>query len=327
MGMGKAFITCGGTTVLLAIGYATVVATNPQYSHWSITLLLVLLILTGLGTIASGIIWLIQWYKKKRMGSGEVGYNPLNDKLRETLISARAREKALLEIKSSTDKATALRMCRHAYNRNEVAVTRLKKERTKHPEYNYPINVLQSAQANLNTFIQSGMSFNTFKSKINNDARNIIKTVDDILNSQINQNNTQQPRLDTRDSMDDKPRDFEIIWLGESFFLKGARNDLHSYISADEKDKIALILRAKIRISTFKQINVQSIALKIGGQEFPWDEEDVNVFGEPVTDEYQFEFPLSITRGKQIVRIKALVDGKEHILPNHLIVDFPRKSN
>ena len=182
----------------LLIGYATVVATNNSL-HWSATLLLILFAIAVVGSLITGIVWLVQWYKKKYMGGGG--------------------------------------------DENE------------------------------------------------------------------------------------SPRDFEIIWLEESFFLKGPHNDLHSYNSTDEKDKVALILRAKIRVSTFKQINVQSIALKIGSQEFPWDEDDINVFGEPMTDVYQFEFPLSITRGKQIARIKAIVDGKEHILPNHLIIDFPQKSN
>ena len=54
--------------MLLAIGYATVVATNPQSSHWSITLLFILLILAGVGTLTSGIIWLFQWYKNRRKG-------------------------------------------------------------------------------------------------------------------------------------------------------------------------------------------------------------------------------------------------------------------
>ena len=64
--MGKAFISFGGTTVLLAIGYATVVATSTQGSHWSFTLLLVLLVVAGLGSIVTGIIWSVEWYKNKR---------------------------------------------------------------------------------------------------------------------------------------------------------------------------------------------------------------------------------------------------------------------
>ena len=310
----------------IAIGYATVVATNPQYSHWSITLLLVLLVLIGLGTIAVGILWLVQWYRKKHLGSGKDGHNLPHGKLRQTLISARARAYALLTIVDTTDTSSILGIYRHAYHRWEEAATHLKKRITKHPEYGSLIDILESGQADLNTLFQSKLNLSTYKSRIDDNARKIIRKIDEILDNQINQNSAQQRRrLDIPDSMDDRPPDFEIIWLEETFYLKGKHNDLHPYNSTDEKDKISIILRAKIRVSTFKQINVQSIALKIGSQEFPWDEKDVNVFGEPVTDEYQFEFPLNISRGKKVVRIKAIVDGKEYILPNHLIVDFPRK--
>ena len=75
--MEKAFITFGGTTASLAIGYAIVVATSTQGSHWSFTLLLVLLAITGLGSIVTGIIWFVQWYKNKPKekitSMGEVG--------------------------------------------------------------------------------------------------------------------------------------------------------------------------------------------------------------------------------------------------------------
>ena len=51
--------------MLLAIGYATAVATNPNFEHWSIKLLLGLLISAGIGAIVTGIIWAIESYKRK----------------------------------------------------------------------------------------------------------------------------------------------------------------------------------------------------------------------------------------------------------------------
>jgi len=51
--------------VLLAIGYAAAVATNPDLVHWSIKLLLGLLIATGIGVAVTGIIWAVQTHKNK----------------------------------------------------------------------------------------------------------------------------------------------------------------------------------------------------------------------------------------------------------------------
>jgi len=63
--MRKAFFWFVGTMVLLTIGYATVVANNPNLAHWSISLLLGLLIFAVIGSITTGIIWAIQSYQNK----------------------------------------------------------------------------------------------------------------------------------------------------------------------------------------------------------------------------------------------------------------------
>jgi hypothetical protein len=122
------------------------------------------------------------------------------------------------------------------------------------------------------------------------------------------------------------PKDYHLVWLSGKFFLKGQHKDYHSYNNTDEKGKISLILRPQIRVNTLKRILVQSIALLVGTKEIPSDMEAVNDFGESETiDDIEFEFPLDTPRGKQVARIKALVDGKEYI-SDSFFIDFPRRN-
>lgn len=261
----------------------------------------------GVVLVALGIFLLLRAYHKNKTEQ---------DKLRESLISARARAEALLRIKADADITGVLKIIGQAYHRYEVAVTYLKKQRTEHPEYNFLINLLQSGQADLNTLKQSELNLSVCKSKIDEDARKIIGVIDDIVSNQIYQSK------DTNV----KPRDFGIIWLSEKFFLRGSHNDYHSYNSTDEEGKISLVLKPKIRVNTLKLIQIQSIALRIGTKEIPSDMEDVNVFGESKTiDDIKFEFPLDTPRGKQLARIRAIVDGEEYI-SSSFIIDFPKRN-
>ena len=57
--------------MVLAIGYATVVATNPNLEHWSIKPLLGLLIVAGIGAIVTGIIWAVQSYRNRHRENRE----------------------------------------------------------------------------------------------------------------------------------------------------------------------------------------------------------------------------------------------------------------
>jgi len=119
--------------------------------------------------------------------------------------------------------------------------------------------------------------------------------------------------------------DFHLIWLSEKFFLKDSRGGCHSYNSTDEVDKISLVLRPTIRVNTLRLITVQSIALEIDNQQIPWNEHDANIIGESMTiDDIEFDFPLDTPRGQRLARIRAIVDGKEYVLPNQFIIDFPR---
>ena len=122
---------------------------------------------------------------------------------------------------------------------------------------------------------------------------------------------------------------FNIIWISEKFYLKDTNGKLHSYNGTDEEGKSSLVLEAQIRVDTFRTLTIQSIALEISKREFPWNEndEDVFVYGESTIDSFQFELPLSIPRGKQIVSIKAIVEGVEYRLPNQSIIHLPRKNN
>ena len=123
----------------------------------------------------------------------------------------------------------------------------------------------------------------------------------EIIDRQLHQQSTAMAKI----------RDFDIIWLSEKFILRESK----------------LVLEATIRVDTFRVITIQSIALIVCEQEVSWNEEDTSMFAESVTDTYQFEFPLSIPRGKQTVKIKVIVEGREYILPTQLIINFPRKSN
>jgi hypothetical protein len=82
---------------------------------------------------------------------------------------------------------------------------------------------------------------------------------------------------------------------------------------------------ATIRVDTLRLISVQSIAVEVGGQLIPWGTGDVNIYGESETDEYEFTFPLTTPRGKQLAKLKATVDGEKYTSPKSFIIDFPQK--
>lgn len=122
----------------------------------------------------------------------------------------------------------------------------------------------------------------------------------------------------------EEPR-FEIIWLSENFFLRDSHDGYRPCDSTDEEGKISLVVRPIIRVNTLKMIQIQSMVLEVGSQKIPWNQEDVNVFSESgIVDDVKFEFPLNTPRGKQLARIKAIIDGQEYTFKPFLI-DFPRK--
>lgn len=120
-------------------------------------------------------------------------------------------------------------------------------------------------------------------------------------------------------------RDYALIWLNPYFYLKDSQGNLHSYDSTDEVGKISLVLNAAIRVNTLKMIEIQSLALDIGTEQIPSNWDDTNVFFESETvDDVRFIFPLSTPRGKQIAKIKAIVNGEEYI-SSQFIIDFPKR--
>lgn len=254
----------------------------------------------------------------------EIIHESRHDKERKSLISVKASEKELLLIEASvaiSDSESKIRkLIDDTYNRLDVAAQRLVRLKARYPEFISDIdnllNLLENQQARLNRIRKYEETLDKSKSEIDEDAGNIIKAIDDILSKQIYQNK------DTNV----KPRDFEIVWLSEEFSLRGSHNDYHSYNSTEEEGKISLVVKPQIRVNTLKLIQVQSLALLIGTKEIPSDMEDVNVFGESETvDDIKFEFPLDTSRGKQLAKIKAIVDGREYITSSFLI-DFPRRN-
>lgn len=119
---------------------------------------------------------------------------------------------------------------------------------------------------------------------------------------------------------------YHLVWLFEKFFLRDSHGSYHSYNSTDESGKTSLVLEATIRVNTLKMIQIQSIALDVASQQIPSNWDDTNVFFESETvDDVRFNFPLSTPRGKQVAKIKAIVDGEEYISSSFLI-DFPKRN-
>ena len=78
--------------MLLAIGYAAAVATNPNLEHWSIKLLLGLLIVAGIGAIVTGIIWAVQSYRNRHRENREAKVVRDYEALRESFKALYIKE-------------------------------------------------------------------------------------------------------------------------------------------------------------------------------------------------------------------------------------------
>jgi hypothetical protein len=119
---------------------------------------------------------------------------------------------------------------------------------------------------------------------------------------------------------------YHLVWLFEKFFLRDSHGSHHSYDSTDEDGKTSLVLEATIRVNTLKMVEIQSIALDVAAQQIPSNWDDTNVFFESETvEDVRFNFPLNTPRGKQLARIRAIVDGEEYI-SSSFIIDFPKRN-
>ncbi|MFC1875588.1 hypothetical protein ACFLY3_05540 [Chloroflexota bacterium] len=226
----------------------------------------------------------------------------------------------LMEIREKTNASPvyidALNVGDKEQERYKVAIDELEKQITVAGSDYHPI------LKPLLLFIQSGGVMSKSAKTILNFKYRLDKIIEKAIED-IDNLNQQAFRKEGFESQEELR--YEIIWLSETFFLKDSRGGYQPYNRTNEEGMISLIVRANIKVDTLKIISVQSITLEIGGQLIPWGEDDVNVFGESITDEYEFTFPLTTPRGKQLAKIKAMVDGQEYMSPKPFIIDFPRK--
>ncbi len=102
---------------------------------------------------------------------------------------------------------------------------------------------------------------------------------------------------------------YEVSWVKGHWHLytKNMRTDVWE----DESDALGLIVDGHISVTTIGTIQVESVSLVIGGDEYPsnWQSESFYTSEERNVD---FKIPKDIQRGTRTVNLVAVVDGKSY---------------
>jgi hypothetical protein len=184
-----------------------------QFFSWGLPMIItptfhngILITIIGVFVSAPFFIWAYKLYRHQKKTPQELlGKYPIQhlqnqslaeiileaeyDKLRESLISAKERAEGLLEIWADTDitnfQSRERMAITDARDRFGVAVNNLKKERSHHSEFKpiiVPlINTLQTGQARLNRIIKFNKTLGSSKSKVDENAKDIIRKIGDII--------------------------------------------------------------------------------------------------------------------------------------------------
>jgi hypothetical protein len=103
---------------------------------------------------------------------------------------------------------------------------------------------------------------------------------------------------------------YSITWGNREEWQLGFANGYTNYWEHDS-DGLNLLLKGFIIITTMERIQVESVNINIGGQEYISDWQSGSFTGVDEPD-ICFEIPFNIRRGNRTANIAAIVDGKSY---------------